>query len=225
LAGSTVLKLGDKAVKDLLVAPKQAAIASRGYAKGVAVAVVTRNQDGDGLCRVRVRYPWHDKPRKSYWARLAVPMAGDSRGMVIIPEVGDEVLIAFEHEDLRFPYVLGALWNHKDKPPLTNDDGKNDKRILKSRKKHYVLFDDGAQGVVELAHENGGMVRFTDNEIVLQDKQGNQLKIENKSGAITLEAKGMLSIKAANLTIEATGTLELKANATLTVRGALVNIN
>ena len=57
-----------------------------------------------------------------------MPMAGKERGLVLIPEVGDEVLVAFEREDLRFPYVLGALWNGKDKPPLANDDGKNDKR-------------------------------------------------------------------------------------------------
>ena len=53
-----------------------------GYAKGVAVAIVTQNQDEDGLCRVKVRYPWHDKPRESYWARLAVQMAGKGRGTV-----------------------------------------------------------------------------------------------------------------------------------------------
>lgn len=194
-----------------------------GYAKGVAVAVVTQNQDEGGLCRVKVRYPWHDKPLESYWARLAVPMAGDGRGTVFIPEVGDEVLVAFEREDPRFPYVLGGLWG-EDKPPVANDDGKNDKRIVKSRKHHYLLFDDGAQGVVELAHENGAMVRFTDNEIELKDAQGNQLKIE-KSGTITLQGNTQLNIKAASITIEATGTLELKANATLTVRGALVNIN
>ncbi|MFO1207177.1 MAG: phage baseplate assembly protein V [Burkholderiales bacterium] len=146
-----------------------------GYAKGVAVAVVTQNQDEEGLCRVKVRYPWHDKPLESYWARLAVPMAGDGRGTVFIPEVGDEVLVAFEREDPRFPYVLGGLWG-EDKPPVANDDGKNDKRIVKSRKHHYLLFDDGAQGVVELAHENGAMVRFTDNEIELKDAQGNQHK-------------------------------------------------
>jgi uncharacterized protein involved in type VI secretion and phage assembly len=197
---------------------------SDGHAKGVAVALVTQNKDDDGLCRVKVRYPWHDKPRESYWARLAVPMAGDGRGTVFIPEVGDEVLVAFEREDLRFPYVLGALWNGQDKPPLANDDGNNDKRIVKSRKHHYLLFDDGAQGVVELAHENGAVVRFTDNEIELKDSQGNQLKIE-KSGAITLHANTQLNIKAATISIEATGALELKANATLTVRGALVNIN
>ena len=212
-------------MNSLLDTPSETALEAGGYAKGVAIALVTQNKDDDGLCRVKVRYPWYEKPRESYWARLAVPMAGKDRGTVMIPEVGDEVLVAFEREDLRFPYVLGALWNGQDKPPLANDDGKNDKRIIKSRKKHYLLFDDGAQGVVELSHENGGVVRFSDDEIVLKDKQGNQLKIANKSGAMTLQANGPLSIKAATITIEATGALELKASATLTVRGSLVNIN
>ena len=205
--------------------PRETSLESGGYVKGVAIALVTQNRDDENMCRVKVRYPWHDKPRDSYWARLAMPMAGNERGLVLIPEVGDEVLVAFEREDLRFPYILGALWNGKDKPPLANDDGNNDKRILKSRKKHYLLFDDGARGVVELAHEKGRKVTFDDNGIVVQDENGNQVKIDSGSGAMTLKANGQLSIKAATITIEATGTLELKANATLTVRGTIVNIN
>jgi len=204
--------------------PQETTLEDGGYLKGVGIGLVTQNKDPEGLCRVKVRFPWHDKPSESYWARLAMPMAGAGRGLVLIPEVGDEVLVAFEREDLRFPYVLGSLYNGKDTPPLANDDGNNDKRIVKSRKKHYLLFDDGQQGIVELAHENGSVVRFTDNEIELKDSNGNRLKIE-KSGTITLQATGQLNIKAATISIEATGTLELKANATLTVRGALVNIN
>jgi len=65
--------------------PTQSDTASR----GVAVAVVTNNKDPDKLCRVKVRYPWHDEATKSYWARLAMPMAGNDRGLVLIPEVGD----------------------------------------------------------------------------------------------------------------------------------------
>src|SRR5262245_47588187 len=206
-------------------APRETELEAGGYLKGVAVALVTQNKDDEDLCRVKVRYPWHDKPRESYWARLSMPMAGDDRGLVLIPEVGDEVLVAFEREDLRFPYVLGALWNGKDKPPLANDDGKNDKRILRSRKKHYLLFDDGSKGVVELAHEKGRKVRFDDTGFVVQDENGNTVKVDSSSGAMTIEAKGQLNIKAATITIEATGTIDLKASATLTIRGSLVNIN
>ncbi len=198
---------------------------SGGYIKGVAIALVTQNKDEDGLCRVKVRYPWHENQHESYWARLAMPMAGKERGMVFIPEVGDEVVVAFEREDLRFPFILGALHNGQDKPPLANNDGKNDKRILKSRKKHYLLFDDGAKGIVELRHEMGRKIVLDDNGFVVQDEKGNIVKVDSNSGAMTIEAKGRLSIKAATISIEATGTLEVKANATLTIRGSLVNIN
>src|SRR5438105_15077556 len=203
----------------LEAAPSETEHEAGGYVKGVAIALVTQNKDDDGLCRVKVRYPWHDKPRESYWARLATPMAGKGRGFVMIPEVGDEALVAFEREDLRFPCVLGALWNGQDKPPQANDDGKNDKRIIKSRKKHYLKFDDGASGVVELAHEKGRKIVFDDNGFVVQDEKGNVVKVDSNSGAMTIEAKGQLNIKASAITIEATGTLELKASATLTVRG------
>ncbi|NOT63606.1 MAG: phage tail protein [Acidobacteria bacterium] len=207
------------------VEQRETAHESGGYIKGVAIALVTQNQDDENMCRVKVRYPWHEKPSESYWARLASPMAGKERGLVLIPEVGDEVLVAFEREDLRFPYVIGALWNGQDKTPLANNDGKNDKRILKSRKKHHLLFDDGAHGVVELAHEKGHKIILDDNGFAVQDKKGNMVKVDSNSGAMTIEAKGQLNLKAATINIEATGTLKLKASATLTIRGTQVMIN
>src|SRR6185503_19812947 len=209
----------------LEIEPSESDHEAGGYVKGVSSALVTQNQDPEKLCRVKVRFPWHDKPTESYWARLATPMAGNDRGLVLIPEVGDEVLVAFEREDVRFPCVLGALWNGKDSPPFANDDGKNDKRILQSRKKHYLLFNDGATGVVELFHEKGRKIVLDDNGFSVQDEKGNVVKVDSNSGAMTIEAKGQLNIKAATITIEATGTLELKASGTVTMRGSLVNIN
>jgi uncharacterized protein involved in type VI secretion and phage assembly len=197
-----------------------------GVVKGVAVALVTQNKDPENLCRVKVSFPWHEKPSESYWARLATSMAGHERGLVLIPEVGDEVLVGFEREDLRFPILLGALWNGKDKPPRFNGDGKNDERVLQSRKKHYLLFNDGAQGVVELAHERGRKVTFTNDGIIMEDGQGNAVKIDSNAGSITIEAKGALNISAASITIAAKGTLDVKATGTLNLTGStMVNIN
>lgn len=196
-----------------------------GRVKGVAIALVTQNKDDEGLCRVKVRYPWRNRPGESYWARLAVPMAGKGRGLVLIPEVGDEVLVAFEREDLRFPYVLGALWNGNDKPPISNTDGKNDKRKLVSRKSHYLLFDDGSRGVVQLAHQKGRTIVLDDDGFAVQDENGNMVKVQSANGAMTIEAKGQLNIKAATISIEATGALQLKSGATLIIQGTFVNIN
>lgn len=206
--------------------PKETQHEAGGVVKGVAIALVTQNNDDENLCRVKVSYPWHDQPRESYWARLSVPMAGNDRGVVMIPEVGDEVLVAFEREDLRFPYILGGLWNGEDKPPISNDDGKNDKRIIKSRAGHFLLYNDNtSDGEVVLSHKNEGRIAFKKDGWVVEDKNGNKVEVNSNSGAMTIEAKGQLNIKAASITIEATGTVEVKASATMTLRGSLVNIN
>ena len=109
---------------------------------GVTIAMVTNIKDDDGLGRVKVKFPWLTDDDESPWARVMTPMAGDDRGFYFLPEVDDEVLVAFEHGDMAFPYILGSLWNGKDKPPEKNDDGENNKRFIKSRSGHMIIFDD-----------------------------------------------------------------------------------
>jgi uncharacterized protein involved in type VI secretion and phage assembly len=196
-----------------------------GGVKGVATGLVTQNKDPDGRHRVKVRFPWHSNSQESYWARIAVPMAGNDRGTVFLPEVDDEVLVAFEREDIRFPYVVGSLWNGADKPPEANLDGKNDKRIIKSRKGHRLLFDDGAKGLVQLELNDKKKLSIDDDGIRLDDAKGNSVSIQSASGAITIEAKGALTLKGTTISIEASGTLQLKSSATVSVRGSLVTIN
>ena len=66
---------------------------------GVVVGVVTNNQDPEGMGRVKVKFPWLSDEDESNWARVAAPMAGKERGFYFLPEVEDEVLVAFEHGD------------------------------------------------------------------------------------------------------------------------------
>jgi phage baseplate assembly protein gpV len=116
------------------LAPRETALEAGGYVKGVAVALVTQNRDPEGLCRVKVSYPWHQQPRDSYWARLAMPMAGKDRGWVLIPEVGDEVLVAFNSVK---GTVLLALADGKkvelDDDGIRVDDGAGNKVAIDSR--------------------------------------------------------------------------------------------
>jgi uncharacterized protein involved in type VI secretion and phage assembly len=205
--------------------PRETTLEAGGHAKGVAVAVVSQNKDESGLGRVKVSYPWHSQPRDSYWARLAMPMTGKDRGIYFVPEVGDEVLVAFERGDVRFPYVVGSLWNGVDKSPATNGDGKNDLRMVKTRKGHKLTFDDGAKGRVKLELNDGKKLEIDDEGIKLDDGKGNKLIIQSASGAMTIEAAVKLSLKAPQISIEATGTLDMTANATLTMRGLPVKIN
>jgi phage baseplate assembly protein gpV len=74
-----------------------------------AVAIVRDNRDPSGLARVKVGFPWHSRPEDSYWARLATPMAGKGYGAFFLPEVNDEVIVAFERGDLRFTLDEGSI--------------------------------------------------------------------------------------------------------------------
>jgi uncharacterized protein involved in type VI secretion and phage assembly len=206
-------------------APSEATLEAGGHAKGVAVAVVRENKDNSGLGRVKVSYPWHSQPDQSYWARVAAPMAGKDRGAYFIPEVEDEVLVAFERGDLRFPYVLGSLWNGKDPAPTSNGDGKNDLRLIQSRKKHKLTFDDGTRGRVQLELNDGKKLTIDDDGITIDDGKGSSVEIKSTGGSVTIQAATSLSLKAPQISIESSGTLDLKAGATLGLKGTMVNIN
>lgn len=109
---------------------------------GVVVGIVTNNKDPDSLGRVKVKIPRISGEDESNWARVISFMAGKDYGAFYLPEVDDEVLVSFEHGDINIPYVIGSLWNGKDKPPLTNEDGKNNLRVIKSRSGHIIRLDD-----------------------------------------------------------------------------------
>ena len=148
---------------------------------------------------------------------------GHDRGSYFLPEVGDEVLVAFERGDMRFPYVIGALWNGQEKPPADNSDGKNDIRIIKSRSGHTLTFNDGAQGQVELRMQNGKRLSMDDQTLILEDGQGSKISIQ--SSGISIETQGSLSLRAKSVSVNAQGTMSLQASATMTIRGSLVQIN
>ena len=102
---------------------------------GVYPALVTDLQDPDGQGRVKIRLPWTPDTgsgRYEQWARLAVLMAGAGRGTWFIPDVDDEVLVAFEGGNPARPYVVGALLNGKDQPP-EQMDAYNTKKVILSR--------------------------------------------------------------------------------------------
>jgi uncharacterized protein involved in type VI secretion and phage assembly len=192
---------------------------------GVARGLVTDNRDPDGLGRVRVRLAWETQG-SSYWARTAAPMSGSGYGASFLPEVGDEVLVGAEGGDPAFLYVLGMLWNGKAKPPETNADGKNNLRLIKSRSGNQLLFDDteGAP-VLELKLADGKRVTLDRNGAAIEDGEGNTILIKSGASEIAITSQAKLTLKAKQIAIEADGTLEIKSGGTLTIKGALVQIN
>jgi uncharacterized protein involved in type VI secretion and phage assembly len=197
-----------------------------GLVKGVSVAVVSQNKDPEGLGRVKVRFPWRENPDETHWARIAVPMAGAGRGTWFLPEVGDEVLVACDAERVEHPYVVGCLWNGQDKPPQTNSDGRNDVRLIRSRSGHEIIFDDGAQGRIDIhLKDNTRKVRLDPDGIEISDDSGNSIAITSTPGSIAIKSNVKISIESATVEIKAKASMTLQATGTLTIQGALVRIN
>ena len=208
---------------------------------GLVVGIVTNNNDPEGLMRVRVRFPWLSDSDESAWARVASPMAGNGRGFMILPEIDDEVIVQFEHGDIHRPYVVGAVWNGVDAPPISqasalDGSGQVNKRIFKSRSGHTIMLDDtdGAEEItiVDKTGSNKIVLHSPDNS--LQIKVQGDLTIEAQ-GKITLKAttgldissSNSLSIKGMNSILEGTGGMTVKngAGGQIAINGPTVSIN
>ena len=122
---------------------------------GVAVGYVENNVDEKGLGRVQLSFPFLSDGNFRAWARIATPMAGDGAGMYFLPDIGQEVLVAFEQGELRQPLVLGSLWNGKARPPEKND-GQNALKIIQTLQ-HSLVFNDtpSTGGVIVNAGQMG----------------------------------------------------------------------
>jgi uncharacterized protein involved in type VI secretion and phage assembly len=209
----------------LLSADRRDAASERIF--GVVVGVVTNNQDTDGLGRVKVKFPWLSDQDESQWARIAAPMAGKERGVFFLPEVDDEVLVAFEHGDVRFPYVIGALWNGVDKPPADNGDGKNNLRVIKSRSGHTIkLNDEDGKETIEIidkSEKNSIVIDTAKNSITITSEK--DITLSATKGTIKLDAQKLEIKSSADSKIEAGAGMDVKASATMNIKGATVNIN
>lgn len=210
-------------VFDQLSAPPE----MNGQFFGVAIGIVTNNKDPQGLGRVKLTLPWMSDDAESNWARIAAPMAGKGRGCYFLPEVNDEVLVAFEHGSPDSPYVLGGLWNGKDKPPASNQDGKNDVREIRSRNGNVIRLTDtdGSERIeiIDKSTKNSIVISTKDNTITVTADA--DIAIQSKNGKLKLSGKGVEITSQADVKIEATGNAAVKASAQLNLKGQLVNIN
>jgi uncharacterized protein involved in type VI secretion and phage assembly len=194
---------------------------------GVAIGIVTNNKDPDGLGRVKLTLPWMADNTESNWARVATPMAGPGRGCYFLPEEEDEVLVAFEHGSPEFPYVVGGLWNGKDKPPVSNSDGKNDVRVIRSRSGHVIRLTDTDNAeqieIIDKSAKNSIVISTKDNKITITADA--DIVIQSTGGKLQLSGKGVEITSKADVKIEAGANLAVNSSGQLNIKGELVNIN
>lgn len=239
-----------------MMIPNQALYPSpslNGKVDGVMVGTVTNNQDPDNLCRVKVKLQFREGENETDWIRIATMMVGKDKGSLFVPEVGDEVLVAFHMGEVRKPYVIGMLWTKKETPPKIDKD--NNIRKIKSREGHELIFDDKKDnGKITIKTKGGTIIELDDKNDFLKFSDskgqnsmdiagGNKGEITIKSGSnkITINNKGDISIESmksiklksvevnieasANMNIKAGGMLNINSNGMANLKGSMVKIN
>jgi phage protein D len=200
------------------------------WSRDLVVGVVTNNKDPEDRCRVRVKFPSLSDSEESAWARVASVSAGNARGLVMLPQINEEVIVGFEHGDTRRPVVLGSLFNGRDKPGadlLQNHDGSF--ALLSNEKAHI--------------HTKKDLEIKSDQKMIIEVQQDQNFKVQGnmnhettgngklKAQQYTLEAGSTLSVKGVSVTVEASASLTLKgatvdvqASGPLNLKGAIINI-
>lgn len=233
---------GKKSSSLLSLIDKQNLADRKPLGSSLVVGIVTDNKDPSGLNRVKVMYPWLTEDHTSFWARQSSQMAGKGRGMFNIPEIGDEVLVAFEHGDVNRPFILGQLWNGKDKPPSpsgnpTHGPGSvTNRRGLYSRVGHMVDIDDTGGGGVKLTTSGGVKVHCTDDgptilcstpggqSITITDA-GSLIKIQDNAGDVITLSNGVINATASTMMNLSAPMININGAISVTINGMAISID
>ena len=181
---------------------------------GVEVGIVTNVQDPQKLGRIKVQLPRLPGGPESDWARVAQPAAGAGRGFYWLPEVGDEVLIAFELGQANRPYVIGALWNGKDKPMKDAYADDNSTRMIQTKSGHkIVLCDKSGEEKIVIADKSG-------NRSITFDVKAKKFLVECKEGDIELHAEKKIVLDCEDLEIKTSKTTKMDVGTTFNLKVA-----
>ncbi|HHI03259.1 MAG TPA: type VI secretion system tip protein VgrG [candidate division Zixibacteria bacterium] len=199
----------------------------------IQTAKVVDNVDPDGMGRIKVKFPWNESD-ETVWVRYVSIHAGNDRGFFCLPEIDDEVLVAFVEGDPDRPIVIGSLYNKTQTPPAEAADN-NPNKIFKTKSGNQIVFsDEDGSEKIEISHGDGK------NSIVLDISgpsisitsdggditlEGNNITLKTDSG-ITLDAGGEAKINAAgNMSIKASGNQTIEGSGTVDIKGSTINLN
>lgn len=199
---------------------------------GLQVGIVTALEgDPDGEDRIQVRVPLISTEEEGIWTRLATLDAGQERGTFFRPEIGDEVIVGFLHDDPRYPVVLGMLHSSKKPAPQPPKDDNHQKGYV-SREKMKLTFDDEKK-IVQLETPSGNRFALTEEDkgIQLEDQNGNKVTLNDEG--ITIESFKDVIIKAVrdvkiegvNVTAKGQASLTAEASGNTVIKGSIVQIN
>lgn len=178
---------------------------------GVVVGVVTNTDDPNVWGRVKVQFPWMSEDFESSWARVIGGGAGPTAGFFIIPQVGDEVLVAFELGDFDRPIVIGGVWNGVNTIPKDADAvGTDEKpliRTLQSIEGHIITVDD-------IQHQ----IR-----IVGKDEKVSVI-LDEQNGTITIAGQDLIKLESKSVEIDGTSSIKLSSQ-DITLESTTISLN
>ena len=210
----------------------------------LSLGVVEALDDPESLNRVKVRLRWRADGGDGVWARLSNLDAGDQYGAVMVPNVGQEVLVGFVDGDPATPVVLGSLFNGSQQPPTVIDQEKNLVRTLVTPDGHMLQFEDGEDAAVTIQSGKGHSVVLSDkkSEVVLTHKdsgnairissdgieltaQKGDIKLKTGSGTISLDSIKLEAKASGPSKLESSASFDVKASGSLSLKGSMVTIN
>jgi type VI secretion system secreted protein VgrG len=170
---------------------------------GIVSARVTAHNDPKKMGRIQVQFFWQEDG-STHWARATSPHAGPDRGFMFMPEVGDEVAVAFEDGDPERPVIIGSLWNGIQAAPRYDFRGgdiaaNQVKRIVTMSGNRVQFSDKPGQETIFLATPNHTSLNMTEHS----DETGRQLIHLHSDGDIVLSApNGRVHIKSSKFSRE-----------------------
>lgn len=176
------------------------AIANPGLFQSHYLGEVVSVRDPQNLARVQVRLFSFDGPANQdgpVWARVAVPFAGADRGAFLLPDVGDEVLVAFLHGDSRLPVVIGGLWNGGAKPPEQLGGERTDRWTLVGKAGTRIAIVEQTAATATIRLETPAGVSAT-----LTDAGGGTVEIKAAGNTITIDSSGVAIQAAAKVSVQ-----------------------
>lgn len=160
---------------------------------GVYEAIVTAVVgDTSNEGKVKVKFPWYDDDLSTEWCRVRQSYAGNGYGSFFVPEEKDEVLVAFIQGDMRFPVILGGLYNGKDKPPTSRTE-EQDQKMIRTKGKHEILLDDSKNKQrVRIKTNEGHTVDLSDvdKKVTIKTSSGPKVEIDDAAKKITIDTNG-----------------------------------
>jgi uncharacterized protein involved in type VI secretion and phage assembly len=206
---------------------------------GVYTGIVAEVGDKKHPGEVRLRFDWFDPQMKTEWCRICNPYAGNNYGTVWHPEKDDEVLVAFLQGDMRWPIVLGGLYNGQDKPPTARSDSL-DQKLWRTKAGHELLMDDtSGQLRVTLASNGGHVLDLDDNgkavslessgghsislsdqgkKLAVKTTSGNEVTLDDNGSKITVQTKSGVSI------VLDASSIKLTANSSVSISASSIKL-